>query len=428
MGNLTKFEIDAWIKRDDSEGATAALCDGDNLWLTRNRTAEPTWVLRYRIHGVRKEVTIGYHTAVGGLRGAREQAADYRLRIGRGEDVAKSKRMARLQFQQSHTYSTLLEDYLTVNRPRLASNTLSEIRRIQKLDFVPKIGNLPVADLTPATVASLIRHIGKRSQSVARRGWEQIVMVFRHGVSIGAMTTSPCASLSITSILGARPARKERIKLTVDELRIVLGRLRTESEVNCLAVQMLLYSCVRKSELLNAKWGDFDLIQGRWKVPASSVGNKSRRAYTIPLAPQVISWLHRLQTLSGMSQWVLPAQANRSSGDSKPMSLSTLNVVLGRVTEDIRHISPHDCRSTARSYLSEFEPNQFVIERALNHSLGGLFEVYEKSDYFEERKKMLDQWASFLTNLLGSPCVQLRNTFEVEGKASYASIQSSMAQ
>ncbi len=224
MGNLTKYEIDAWIKQDDSEGAAAALGDGDNLWLTRNRAAEPTWVLRYRIHGVRKEVTIGYHTAVGGLRGAREQAAEYRLRVGRGEDVAKTKRIARLQFQQQYTYSTLLEDYLTVNAVRLAPNTLSEVRRIQNRDFVSKIGKLPVADLTPANVASLIRHIGKRSQSVARRGWEQIVMVFRHGVSIGAMTTSPCASLSITSILGVRPPRKERIKLTVDELKIVLGR------------------------------------------------------------------------------------------------------------------------------------------------------------------------------------------------------------
>ena len=28
-----------------------------------------------------------------------------------------------------------------------------------------------------------------------------------------------------------------------------------------------------------------------------------------------------------------------------------------------------------------------VVDCELNHSLGGLFEVYEKSDYFEERKK-----------------------------------------
>jgi 2-polyprenyl-6-methoxyphenol hydroxylase-like FAD-dependent oxidoreductase len=40
-----------------------------------------------------------------------------------------------------------------------------------------------------------------------------------------------------------------------------------------------------------------------------------------------------------------------------------------------------------------------VAERCLNHSLGGLVAVYDQHDYFDERKRALELWASSLESM-----------------------------
>ena len=82
------------------------------------------------------------------------------------------------------------------------------------------------------------------------------------------------------------------------------------------------------------------------------------------------------------------------------MNTSTLNAALDRLDIDTRHFTPHDLRSTARSYLTdELGVSVLVAERALNHALGGLVGVYDKSDYIKERRHALELWASHLEDI-----------------------------
>ena len=88
---------------------------------------------------------------------------------------------------------------------------------------------------------------------------------------------------------------------------------------------------------------------------------------------------------------------------SETISRSTLNAALDRIDLGARKFSPHDLRSTARSYLVKQGMSLVAAERCLNHSLGGLVEVYDRYDYFDERKKGLELWANFLENCNNMP-------------------------
>jgi integrase len=73
---------------------------------------------------------------------------------------------------------------------------------------------------------------------------------------------------------------------------------------------------VRTSELIGAKWSEFDLDAARWDIPAERM--KMRTPHIVPLARQSVEILHVLRELSGDSDWGFPGE-----GDEKPLKRST---------------------------------------------------------------------------------------------------------
>jgi integrase len=83
-----------------------------------------------------------------------------------------------------------------------------------------------------------------------------------------------------------------------------------------------------------------------------------------------------------------------------PFEKRALNAMLSKLTKklpNVRHFTPHDLRSTARSYLAALGISPIVAERCLNHSLGGLLAVYDQHDYLDERRNALEQLNAFIT-------------------------------
>jgi integrase len=288
----------------------------------------------------------------------------------------------------AETFKQLADDYLSNGASHLSDNSRAEVKRYLKKDIVPALGVLRINDITGAEIVALVKRVARRSHTVARRTFEIVSVIFAHGVANLSAKSNPCAGLKVSAIIGTRPKR-ERIKLTEDELRAVLGGVPRLGVKNALAIRILLATCVRKGELLRAKWEHIDLEAGLWRVPDEN--SKSKRGFTIPLPPTVVRWFNELKAIACGSAWVLPGQRL-----TEPMCRSTLNVALDRLGCDVRRFTPHDLRSTARSHLAALGVDIVVAERCLNHSLGGLVAVYDRHDYLEERRRALELWAGFI--------------------------------
>ena len=63
---------------------------------------------------------------------------------------------------------------------------------------------------------------------------------------------------------------------------------------------------VRTTELIDAKWTEFDLEGGRWDVPAERM--KMRTPHIVPLSRQAKEVLDMLQELAGSSEWLFPGE------------------------------------------------------------------------------------------------------------------------
>ena len=164
--------------------------------------------------------------------------------------------------------------------------------------------------------------------------------------------------------------------------------------LNVIAVNLLLMLCVRKMELLAAKWSDFDLEQGLWLLNAD---NKTGRELAIPLSEQAITYLQELKVFSCGSPFLFPARVIRQNQRFGHISADTLNVALKRLElGDIEHFTVHDMRRTARTHLSILGVPSDIAERALNHTIKGMEANYNQYQFLPQRKEALDKWADFL--------------------------------
>ncbi|CDH45370.1 MAG: tyrosine-type recombinase/integrase [Candidatus Competibacteraceae bacterium] len=60
----------------------------------------------------------------------------------------------------------------------------------------------------------------------------------------------------------------------------------------------------------------------------------------------------------------------------------------------------HDLRRTASTRLNEMGYAGDVIEKALNHTQGGVRGIYNRAEYREQRQTMLQFWSDWVADLI----------------------------
>jgi integrase len=66
----------------------------------------------------------------------------------------------------------------------------------------------------------------------------------------------------------------------------------------------------------------------------------------------------------------------------------------------MEHFTVHDLRRTCRSLLASLRVPRHIAERCLNHKLRGVEEIYDRYDYFDERKEALNALSDHVFELL----------------------------
>jgi integrase len=190
--------------------------------------------------------------------------------------------------------------------------------------------------------------------------------------------------------------------LSTDELARLLEKIRETpsfGESNLLAIRLLLALCVRKTELLAARWPEFNLevspsTESVWHIPGDRT--KTGESLDIPLVPEVVSWLLRLRELSGASEYLFPKRRADRRERRPHMGPDTINAALKQVKHGLPHFTIHDLRRTARTHLAALGVRREVAERCLGHKLRGIEGIYDRYDYFQERRMALGQWTQLI--------------------------------
>lgn len=395
---LNSKEFEKLVRDARAAGKRSEIVDGDGLYLDVTAAGAMTWRYRYRLNGKREKFTIGAYPKIG-LADARTihkklvgKVADGKSPVGDERDKAQAERTAKV----AGTIADLATKYLAdlADRGKKARSVQWHI----DAHIVPGIGKVRSLDLTTKQVRDLCNRIKDvdGAPASAREVLGTIKRMLQFGADAGLIPSNVAAA--IKPQIYASKAERER-SLSQDELRQFLqgldaGKL---SLVVSSALRVILLTMTRKNEAIKAPWSEFDRDAGLWEVAAERT--KLQRSHVVPLSSQAMAVLEALrpdaeEANTAWSQWVFLGQAGR------PLSDTTLNEALSREKWfGLERFTVHDLRRTASTILHEQGWNTDVIEKALNHKMKGVRGIYNKAEYLDQRREMLQAWADYLDAL-----------------------------
>jgi integrase len=170
-----------------------------------------------------------------------------------------------------------------------------------------------------------------------------------------------------------------------------ITELRERQSVDALALEFIILTAARTSEVLGATWGEVDLQFSIWTVPAKRM--KSARLHRVPLgrrALEILEFIKQLRASDADNASIFPGARN---GRLSEMATAMLLRRMGH-----GDITTHGFRSSFRDWAGEVSNFQReVVEAALSHTVGDATErAYRRGDALEKRRRLMEAWADYL--------------------------------
>lgn len=370
-------------ERGDSAGEAG-------LFILIRESGAKHWRWKYHYAGKEKLMALGEYPYIS-LAKARELAAENRKLLLSGIDP-----MGKRSTDSANTFEAVArkwhEKWSVGKSPRHADYV---IRRLEA-DAFKAFGHKAAETVTPADIRELMLAIEQRgARDVAKRAHETVSQVYRYGVANGLVSQNPAIHFKPSDILkAAKETNFARVEARDLAALLVAMRDYKGDAKTLYAMQLMSYTFVRISELIEAPWVEFDLDNAKWEIPPERM--KMDRPHIVPLSRQAVEVLRGLHRLTGNGKLVFPGANDRN----KPMNKETINAALDRMGYKGRQTT-HGFRAIASTLLHEQGYNHQHIEIQLSHIEGNkVSAAYNKALYLNERTKMMQEWADFLDSEL----------------------------
>ena len=400
-----------------------------------SETGRKTFILVARfpgsLHPTRR--ALGIYGALT-LEQARNKARGWLEDIRKGTDPrdAEERQRQAEQKKRANTFATVVEDFINHEvigpdpanpKQRRGAKSARELRAY----FVPLWGDMPIVDITREQIQKAIKGIrdyggygmlgahgikakprrdrkGKGAPGMARNLLANLKTLFSWAIEQNeyGLQVSPCAILKATTFVGTKRSRQRALdNLELATLWRVAQRLRYPfGEV----YQLLILTGLRLNEVVGASWGEFDLKDRVWTIPAKRMKGRNDRArpHAVPLTDDMIKILDTLprfnhgDCLFSLSLGARPAiVADKIKEVIDARMLRSLRALARLHGKDPTRVQledwvNHDIRRTVRTGLARLRVDSDVAEAVLSHAKPGIVGTYNTYDLLAEKREALE--------------------------------------
>jgi len=377
-----------------TDGKIRRYYDGRGLYIETSVAGGKYWRWRYTFGGKEKRLSLGAWPDVS-LAEAREKCDDFRKLLRRGIDPGAQ--VDRRRGDNAITFRAVAAEFIANKRHVWSPNHATASENLLAHDVYPYIGSAPIKAIKPPDVLAVLRRIEeRRAFTVASRVFGLCSMVFRYGVSTGAVDSDPCRDLRGALV---HHARGQHAALTKPKDVGVLMRAIDDykgSGIVRAALAFSAYTFCRPGEIRHAEWCEVDFDEMAWTVPAAKM--KTRVEHYVPLSRQAAGVLLDIRPLTGGGRYVFPGPRGRKI----PLSENAVNTALRSMGYTKEQMTAHGFRAMASTLLNELGYRLDVIESQLAHKgADKIRAVYNRAEYMAERRKLMQDWADYLDGLRG---------------------------
>jgi integrase len=386
---------DTAVRRAKPGPRPMKLSDGKGMYLLVNPIGSKLWRWKYRVLGKERVMSFGAYPDVS-LAQARESLDAARKLLASGADpvaTRKADRKASLTAAEN-SFEAVARKWWEHWKPARTDQHAGQVMRRFEANVFPHIGARPVSEIQAPELVAMLKAIEARGvNDVAKRAHQTSSQVFRYAIAHGLATRNPAADIKPSDVLASRQ-KKNLARIDGKELPQLLRHIEAYhgAAATRLAMKLMALTFVRTSELIGARWSEFDLKAARWDIPAERM--KMKTPHIVPLSSQAVNILKTLHLVSGHSPLLFPGERDHE----KPMSNNTILGALARMGYKGR-MTGHGFRGIASTLLHEMGFNHAHIELQLAHQeRDAVSAAYNHATYLRERAKMMQQWADYLDN------------------------------
>jgi integrase len=314
-----------------------------------------SFVLRYRSRKTRAEhlYTIGTFPAWS-VDAARAEAKDLKHRIEKGDDPQAAREAERNAATVAELCDKFVADDVVKKRPNTVRDYTGIIAKIIK----PALGRKLVAALDHKDVEELHADISKRGH---RHRANRVVAVLSRMMTLAIKwrlrPDNPCKGLE------RNPETKRKRYLTPDELGRLTRALAEYPDQHMANVfRLLLLTGARKSEILGARWEQFDLGNRQvWVKPAYTT--KQKAEHEIPLGDGALALLKAMRKAAPDAEHLFPGRSSSGHLEEVKKPWAAICKRAG-----ITGLRMHDLRHSYASMLASAGYSLPVIGALLGHT------------------------------------------------------------
>jgi integrase len=414
---LSDKAIQAALKAAKASGISSTISDGGGLSLQAQPSGAGWWRLRYWLDSRENRLSLGTYPEVS-LAEARQKRRDAQKLIAAHVDPsqhrkeAKAVRKAKAVVDKLDaaglpgpgTFEHVAREWLvTIHEAKVSAGHAARTRIRLEQDVFPWLGRKPIAEIEAPDLLTCLRKVEARGAiETAHRVKDACGQVFRYGIACGYCERNPAADLRdalrpIESRHHAAIVEPKRAGELLRDMMAYQGHAVTRAALSLSAMLLL-----RPGELRQTEWAEVDLDGATLTISAERMkGSKADKLtgapHVVPLAPQAVAVLRDLKPLTERSRYVFPSLMT----GVRCMSENTVRGALRRMGYGNEDMTAHGFRAMARTMIAErlgIAPE--VIEAQLAHAVADtLGRAYNRTQYIEQRRDMMNKWADYLDRL-----------------------------
>jgi integrase len=370
-------------------------CDGAGLYLQVSKSGSKSWIMRYTLGGKPCEMGLGSFTTFT-LAEARQHATAQRKLLADGIDPLAKKHgdllVKRMADANIITFDKAAAAFIQANSPAWRNAKHGDQWRNTLATYAsPVIGALPVSKIETAHVLRILSPIWATKTETATRVRGRIEKILDWAKVQGYRTgDNPAAWRGHLSEALPTPSKVadagHHAALPWEEIGSFMVALRAAQGAGARAMELIILTATRTSEVLNAKWAEFDLDAGMWVIPKERM--KGFREHRVPLSAAALAVLEKAKAESTGGEFVFTG--------SKRAALSNMTCLATLKRMGRSDLTVHGFRSTFRDWVSESTSYpRDVAEMALAHAIEDKSEAaYRRGDLIEKRRALMADWAA----------------------------------
>jgi integrase len=343
----------------------------NGLALQIRPNGQRAWKVIYNVRGRTRWFHLGAGNAIG-IKEARELARDIMYAVAKGEDPQAEKRARR----SAGTFGELAERYREDYAKR-HNKSWRQADALVRRYLLPSWAKLDAKAINRSDVRLTIGRIA--APVLANQVLAAASAIFSWAVKQEVIAVNPCHGID-----RHKTTSRERV-LSDSELRLFWQAFDRAGLVGT-ALKLILLTGQRPGEV--SRMRSEHIVDGWWEMPGKPVealgwpGTKNGQSHRV--------WLPE------------PVQALLSEIPNGNITAPKLAPVMRAICSELgisAKVTPHDLRRTHGTKITALGFGRDAMNRVQNHKEGGIASVYDRHQYGEENKRVMEAVAAELMRL-----------------------------